>query len=166
MCHTPMLLGALMPPESPFQRVDNQKKTREKMPYVWPISYIGRRTCPMVATSGFGRSPELPPSGDALGCRLSGEWLRHHGRRVFWSFCVLWLFLHRLQLATCKKMVQNSLKDKVNSITFWPTYACTTPHAIIAPLFLPPISTTLCAHAHYEKWLAWPCLWIRPPWLF
>jgi len=40
--------------------------------------------------------------------------------------CCGWLS-HLFELVVCRKMVQNGRPSVVNTVTFWPTYACTIP---------------------------------------
>ena len=74
-----------MSPQPAYQRVDDEK-TRKKTPYAWPISYIGRSTHPMEATSGFHRIPGPPQLGDQLGIVLADC----HGQ---WNCWQIWSFL-------------------------------------------------------------------------
>ncbi len=73
--------------------------------------------------------------------RWRGERLGPHGCRVCGSFCVLWLLPQRLEFAVCKKMVQNTLRDKLHDVTLCPTLVCTTPLTLFIVLVcqLPPL---------------------------
>ncbi len=71
-----LLSGTLTSPQAPFQQV-NDEKTWKKLVFFVSLPTISRNTLPVVATSGFCWSLELPPSGDARNIIPA----HHHGHQ-------------------------------------------------------------------------------------
>lgn len=166
MCHTPMLLGALMPPEPSFQRVDNKKKLGKKC-----------RMCDQfhISAAELARWWRPVASGAApnslhQAMRLDAAWVASGSATMVAVFSGVFVCCGCFCIASSsphvKKWYKIALRIRLTALLF--DLRMRAPHHMLSlhHYFCPPISTTLCAHAHYEKWLAWPCLWIRPPWLF
>ncbi len=85
-----LLLGALMSPCAPFQRVDDEKNWKNWCFFV-RLPTIARNTCPVASTSSFCHSPGPPLLGDVCGFIPT----HHHGH---WNGQQVWCFFRRFFL--------------------------------------------------------------------
>ncbi len=123
--------GALVSTRNIYLRVDN-KKTKKKLAYAWPIACIGHNTCLMAASSGFYQSPGPPPLGNACGIVLAhcrGHWNGQQSRSIFLSsFCLVlpWWLLGQYGASSCLMVVSSCFQGS-------PGHAALGPAICIAP---------------------------------